>query len=97
MNDPELSPAYRLATAGYDVWLGNNRGNKYSRKHVSIDPDLDNAQFFDFSFEDLGKYDVPAQVNYILQATSRLKISFVGHSQGTAQMFAALAENEEYY
>ena len=40
-----------LADRGYDVWLGNNRGNVYARKHVRLDPD--EAEFWDFSFVSL--------------------------------------------
>jgi lysosomal acid lipase/cholesteryl ester hydrolase len=29
MNYPAQAPAYVLATQGYDVWLGNNRGTTH--------------------------------------------------------------------
>jgi len=38
-----------MANLGYDVWLGNSRGNHHSRNHTTLDPDK-SKQFWDFSW-----------------------------------------------
>jgi lysosomal acid lipase/cholesteryl ester hydrolase len=48
MDHPDESPAFVLAREGYDVWLGNNRGNRYSRKHETMSPSEE--AFWDFSW-----------------------------------------------
>jgi len=92
MNYVDKAPAFVLAEAGYDVWMGNSRGNKYSRKHAHLDPDW-NDSFWHYSFDEMGEYDVPANMNYIMKYTGYQKLGVVGHSQGTSQMFYALANN----
>ncbi|KAL6259030.1 hypothetical protein P5V15_008953 [Pogonomyrmex californicus] len=91
---PEKSLAYILADAGYDVWLGNNRGNIYSRNHTSLSPT--NRAFWDFSYHELGIYDLPAMIDYVLNTTEHKKLYYIGHSEGTTQFWVMASEKPEY-
>lgn len=82
-----MSYAFTLANKGFDVWLGNNRGNKHSRNHVSLNPN--SKQFWDYSFHEMGLKDIPAEVDYILNTnTNYSKVIYIGHSQGCTQFMA---------
>ena len=81
MNTADTAPAFVAARAGYDVWLGNSRGNKYSRSHVKLDPYY--SEFWMFDWQQMGDYDIPAVTEYIINITGHPKIAYVGHSQGT--------------
>jgi len=78
-----------LSSAGYDVWLGNNRGNKYSHKHIVKKPT--HEDFWDYSLDDLARYDLPSMIDYVLAHTGAKSLTLVGFSQGTAQSFAYLS------
>lgn len=67
VND-EDSPAFVLSDAGYDVWLFNSRGNKYSKNHITLD--TSSEEYWDFSWEEVGVIDLPALTDYILQNTA---------------------------
>ncbi|KAG5331807.1 LIP1 Lipase, partial [Acromyrmex charruanus] len=91
---PGMSLAYILADEGYDVWLGNNRGNIYSRNHTWLSPT--DRDFWDFSYHELGIYDLPAMIDYILHTTGYEKIYYIGHSEGTTQFWVMASEKSEY-
>ena len=52
-----------LAKAGYDVWLGNTRGSKFSTEHETMS--MYDHEYWEFSFSEIGLYDLPAMVDYI--------------------------------
>ncbi|XP_047513455.1 lipase 3-like [Pieris napi] len=90
----DKSLAYMLADAGYEVWLGNARGSKYSRKHVSKHPAQ--ADFWKFSIDEIAHHDLPAMIDYALQTSKQQKLFYVGHSQGTTAFFALASTRPEY-
>ena len=47
------------------------------------------SDFFKFSFGEMAKYDVPSNLDYVLDHSNYDKAFYVGHSQGTTQFFAA--------
>ncbi|KAG5317338.1 LIP3 Lipase, partial [Pseudoatta argentina] len=94
ISGPEKGLAFVLADAGYDVWLGNARGNVYSRKHKL--PAIRKELYWDFSWHEIGVYDLPAMIDYIVKITGREKIFYLGHSQGTTSFFVMSTELPEY-
>lgn len=98
---PKDLPVFmRLADEGYDVWLGSNRATKYSNVHSKY-PDADdpsspnykeqNFAKYDSGFYEFGQYDVPAMLDTITEVSGNEKVTYVGYSQGTAQLFYGLA------
>eukprot|EP00927_Polykrikos_kofoidii_P054365 TRINITY_DN48790_c0_g1_i1.p1 TRINITY_DN48790_c0_g1~~TRINITY_DN48790_c0_g1_i1.p1 ORF type:complete len:434 (-),score=69.29 TRINITY_DN48790_c0_g1_i1:65-1333(-) len=90
---PRNSLAFILADAGFDVWLTNNRGNMFGVNHTTLS--VDSAAFWEFTWDEMALWDLPANVDYVLKATGRSSVSYVGHSQGTIQAFAGFSRNAE--
>ncbi|CAG9562215.1 unnamed protein product [Danaus chrysippus] len=84
-----------LADKGYDVWIGNFRGNRYSRKHKYLNPDLDDS-YWNFSFHELGYFDLPAFIDTVLNETKATKLAAVGHSEGNTAYYVLGSTRTEY-
>ena len=67
-NDVDDSLGFALANAGYDVWMANIRGNKYSTGHFKYNY-LTDPEYWDYNVDDLIKYDLKSFVDYILRYT----------------------------
>ncbi|CAD7078751.1 unnamed protein product [Hermetia illucens] len=91
---PDKGLAYILSQQGYDVWLGNSRGNRYSRKHVNIS--ADDERFWKFSWHEMGVYDLPAVIDFILRKSDFPKLHYIGHSQGTTSFFVMCSQRPNY-
>nr|XP_001082335.2 lipase member K [Macaca mulatta]XP_015312402.1 lipase member K [Macaca fascicularis] len=92
-NLPNNSLAFLLADSGYDVWLGNSRGNTWSRKHLKLSPE--SPEYWAFSLDEMAKYDLPATISFIIEKTGQKRLYYVGHSQGTTIAFIAFSTNPE--
>ena len=83
MTTKERCLPFQLLEQGYDVWLGNNRGNKYSKKSTRHSPGSNAV--WDFSMDQFALHDIPDTIEYILATTSQPSLSYIGFSQGACQ------------
>lgn len=49
-----------------------------------------------FRWHEIGIYDLPATIDYVLNKTNTDKLHYVGHSQGTTSFFVMCSERPEY-
>ncbi|KAK3388972.1 Alpha/Beta hydrolase protein [Sordaria brevicollis] len=89
LTDEQRCLPFVLVERGFDVWFGNNRGNKYSKKSVHCSPT--SQRFWNFSIDEFAFHDIPDSISYILETTGQPSLSYIGFSQGTAQAFASLS------
>nr|POE83690.1 triacylglycerol lipase 2 [Quercus suber] len=88
---PDQSLAFLLADNGFDVWLANTRGSKYSRGHTSLSPN--EQAYWDWSWDELVAYDLPATFQYVHDKAGQ-KLHYVGHSLGTLIALAAFSKHQ---
>ncbi|XP_018367537.1 PREDICTED: lipase 3-like isoform X2 [Trachymyrmex cornetzi] len=94
LHGPGKDLAFLLADQGYDVWLGNMRGNSYCRSHINMT--IYDPKFWQYSFHEVGTKDLPAMFNYIFNYTDQKDLYYIGHSMGTTSLFSLLSTKPEY-
>lgn len=85
---------FLLANEGYDVWLLNFRGSKYSRAHKKLT--AKDGKFWDFSNDEIIQQDLPACLDFVLSKTGHPQIGYIGHSLGSIAMFGLLSHQPDY-
>lgn len=66
-NDADRAPPFILVDAGYDVWLGNNRGNRFAQTHITMNKSQ--QEFWEFNYIDMGVHDTPVFIDFVLEKT----------------------------
>uniref|UniRef100_A0A0M3INM6 Abhydro_lipase domain-containing protein n=1 Tax=Ascaris lumbricoides TaxID=6252 RepID=A0A0M3INM6_ASCLU len=89
MNPPSQSAGFVFADAGFDVWMGNTRGNTYSFKHNSLT--RNDREYWKFTFDEVSYYDLEAMIDKVLNVTRQTHVYYVAHSEGCVLMLAKLS------
>ena len=84
-----------LVKAGFNVYLGNDRGTRNSLSHKSINVKKEAKKYFDFSFAELGKYDMPAVLNFVRSHAKSERVIYIGYQQGATSALYAYSKGPE--
>ena len=85
----------QLYDAGFDVWLSNARGTKYSLGHDILRTIENNENFWYWTYAEFAKFDATAQMKTIKKVTGAEQVSYVGYHWTSTAMFMQLAMWED--
>ncbi|KAG1327186.1 triacylglycerol lipase 2-like [Cocos nucifera] len=91
LNSPHESLGYILADKGYDVWISNSRGTRYSLQHTTLSPK--DPAYWAWSWDELVAFDLAATFEHVYRHTGHQKLHYVGHSLGTLMGLASFCEH----
>ncbi|XP_060523895.1 lipase 1-like [Cylas formicarius] len=87
------SLAYVLGYLGYDVWMVNFRGTRYSKEHVSLT--YRSHEYWKFTFHDIGIHDLKATMELVRNVTDK-KAIYLGYSMGTTSGYVYCSMTPEH-
>lgn len=81
----------------FDVWMMNVRGNKHS-KLVEKNSHLHSETFWNFSFHEIGVFDIPQVIKYLMNYIHNdNQCILFAHSIGATAILSGLCELSEFY
>ncbi|XP_077529164.1 lysosomal acid lipase/cholesteryl ester hydrolase-like [Haemaphysalis longicornis] len=94
LNYPSQTPGFLFADAGFDVWSMNSRESEPYASHKTLSKK--DREYWRWSFDEIGRYDVAAAIDHVLNATGAEKLTLVGVSQGVTISLVLLSTRPEY-
>ena len=82
-----------LVKAGFDVYIGNDRGTRNSLSHKTMKAKKHTKAFYDFSLAELGMYDAPAVLNYVRMHAKSEKVIYIGYQQAATSIVYAYSKS----
>lgn len=88
------SIAFEMADNDIDVWMPSYRGTDLSNTHINLKPT--DPGFYNFSFHEMGIYDLPSIIEYVKLENGADQVVHVGFSQGSSAFFVMFSEMPEF-
>ena len=89
---PDQSFGFILADEGFDLWSGNFRGCRFSRKHKELQ--ISQAEYWEgLTFEHRNRFDIPCFVQKVAEITHK-QMAILGFSMSCLNILQCLAEPE---